>query len=217
MDAMKKIPAYILYLLILVVAANAIYHYGFTPLASAAPPPMKHVYQANAFGIYLHIFSAVVALLLGPLQFSARLRQRYRQRHRWLGRIYLGVGVLLGGLSGLYMSVFAYGGPVAKLGFASLALAWLYTGFKAYQAIRAGAIEQHRAYMVRNYSLTLAAVSLRVYLPLSMIAGADFGTAYAAIAWLCWIPNLLLAEMFWNRDRNRSADLSVLPTREPAA
>ena len=64
--------------------------------------------------------------------------------------------------------------------------------------------------MVRNYALTLAAVSLRVYLPLSMIAGADFGTAYAAIAWLCWIPNLLVAEVLCNRSRRR-LDASSAP------
>ena len=198
---MKTAAKSIVYLLILVVAATAIYSYGFHPLGTAAPPPMSATYRAHPIGIYVHVFSAVVALLLGPWQFSARFRQRHRQRHRWLGRIYLGVGVLFGGLAGLYMSAFAFGGPVPKLGFACLALAWLYTGFKAYRAIRAGAIDQHRAYMVRNYSLTLAAVSLRVYLPLSMVAGADFATAYAVIAWACWIPNLLLAETFWNRSR----------------
>ena len=202
---MKTTAKFILYLLILVVAATAIYSYGFLPLEKAAPSPMKLTYQAHALGIYVHVFTAVVALLLGPWQFSARFRQRHRQWHRGMGRAYLGIGVLFGGLSGLYMSVFAFGGPVAKLGFAGLALAWLYTGFRAYQSIRAGAIDQHRAFMVRNYSLTLAAVSLRLYLPLSMVAGMDFGTAYAAIAWLCWIPNLLVAEMFWNRERISSA------------
>jgi uncharacterized membrane protein len=202
---MKTTAKFILYLLILVVAAVAIYSYGFGSLETASPPPMKLTYQAHPVGIYVHVFAAVVALLLGPWQFSARFRQRHRQRHRWLGRIYLGVGVLFGGLGGLYMSVFAFGGPVPKLGFACLALAWLYTGFRAYQAIRRGAIEQHRAFMVRNYSLTLAAVSLRVYLPLSMLAGADFATAYAFIAWLCWIPNLLFAELVFNRNPDRAA------------
>jgi hypothetical protein len=71
--------------------------------------------------------------------------------------------------------------------------------------------------MRRNYSLTLAAVSLRVYLPVSMIAGADFGTAYALIAWLCWVPNLMLVEMFWNRDGQRPAPMSAVSGGEPAA
>ncbi len=122
-----------------------------------------------------------------------------------MGRVYLGVGVLVGGLSGLYMAQFAFGGLGVKLGFACLAVASLFTGFKAYQSIRAGAVEQHRAYMMRNYSLILAAVSLRVYLPLSMFAGIDFASAYAVIAWLCWVPNLLLAEWLCNRNGQRAA------------
>lgn len=207
---MKATAISLLCLLILFVAGNAIYQYGFTPLEAASPPPMTLTYQAHAVGIYVHVFAAAVALLLGPVQFSGRLRQQNRERHRWLGRIYLGVGVLFGGLSGLYMSVFAYGGPVPKLGFACLALAWLYTGLNAYRSIRAGQIEQHRAWMVRNYALTLAAVSLRVYLPLSMVAGMEFTTAYAAIAWLCWIPNLLLAEVLFNRVR-KASEASPMP------
>jgi uncharacterized membrane protein len=199
---MKKTGQFILYLLILIVAAKAIYYYGFTPLTTAAPPPFVANYQGHKFGLYAHIFAAVLALLLGPLQFWTRLRLQYRQLHRLMGRAYLGLGVLVGGLSGLYMSQFAFGGPAVKFGFAALAVAWLYTGFKAYQSIRAGEIAQHRAWMVRNFSLTLAAVSLRVYLPLSMMAGVQFGTAYAIIAWLCWVPNLLLAELVWNRGRN---------------
>ncbi|MES2901008.1 MAG: DUF2306 domain-containing protein [Pseudomonadota bacterium] len=196
---MKKIAHLILVLLILFVAGSAIYNYGFKPLGWNLPPPMKFNYQTHWLGIYTHIFASVIALLLGPVQFWARLRQQQRQVHRWLGRVYLGVGVLLGGLSGLYMSLFSLASPAARLGFACLALCWLYTGVRAYQTIRAGDIVQHRAYMVRNFSLTLAAVSLRVYLPLSMMAGMDFGMAYTAIAWLCWIPNLVLAELIWNR------------------
>jgi len=37
-------------------------------------------------------------------------------------------------------------------------------------------------------------VSLRILLPLSGLSGIPFATAYPAVAWLCWIPNLLLAE-----------------------
>ncbi|WP_068854147.1 DUF2306 domain-containing protein [Stenotrophomonas rhizophila] len=63
---------------------------------------------------------------MGPFQFSTRLRQRYPAAHRWAGRAYLSVGVLVGGLSGLYMATFAFGGLAAKIGFAALALMWLF-------------------------------------------------------------------------------------------
>jgi hypothetical protein len=50
--------------------------------------------------------------------------------------------------------------------------------------------------MIRSYALTLAAVTLRLYLPSSQLAGLPFTVAYPAISWLCWVPNLLIAEWF---------------------
>ena len=162
---------------------------------------MKVTYLAHSAGIYTHVFASIVALTLGPFQFSASLRQKHIHLHRWMGRAYLGVGVLVGGVSGLYMAQHAYGGAVAQLGFAALAIAWLYTGVRAYLAIRRRAIDEHRQWMVRNFSLTFAAVTLRLYLPASMVAGVDFALAYAIIAWLCWVPNIAFAEWRYNRVR----------------
>jgi len=39
-------------------------------------------------------------------------------------------------------------------------------------------------------------VTLRIYLPLSGAAGIEFKAAYQAIAWLCWVPNLVIVEWF---------------------
>ena len=61
-----------------------------------------------------------------------------------------------------------------------------------------------------GYALTLAAVTLRVYLPASMALGLDFDRAYAAIAWLCWVPNLLAAQWLIGRwERPPVADLTA--------
>lgn len=180
------------------VVAYAVVGYAVTPLGSLVHPDMKAGFATHRFGVYLHVFAAAVALLLGPFQFSNRLRSTRPHVHRWIGRVYLGVGVLIGGLSGLYISQFAYGGFVARLGFATLATCWLYTGLRAYLAIRRNATQVHRKWMVRNFSFTFAAVMLRLYLPLSMIAGIEFAVAYPIIAWLAWVPNVVFAEWRYN-------------------
>ena len=172
------------------------------PLGSLVHPDMKADFVAHPVGVYLHVFAAAVALLLGPFQFSTRLRSTRIHLHRWMGRVYLGVGVLIGGLSGLYISQFAFGGSAAKLGFATLAVCWLYTGLRAFLAIRRRAFDEHRKWMVRNFSLAFAAVMLRLYIPASVIAGVDFAVAYAIIAWLCWVPNLVFAEWRFNTAHN---------------
>ncbi|MDP1682885.1 MAG: DUF2306 domain-containing protein [Burkholderiales bacterium] len=180
------------------VAGYAFFVYGVLPLGSLVHPDMKANFLAHSTGIYTHAFASSIALILGLFQFFPRLRQKYTAIHRWLGRTYLAVGVLVGGLSGLYLSQYAFGGPFARLGFAVLAGLWLYTGFRAFLAIRRGRVDEHRQWMVRNYSLTFAAVTLRLYLPASMAAGFEFAIVYPIIAWLCWVPNVVFAEWRYN-------------------
>jgi hypothetical protein len=94
----------------------------------------------------------------------------------------------------------------SRLGFGALAVAWLYTGLRAYLAIRARDVTAHRRWMVRNFSLTFAAVTLRLWLPASVVTGIPFAIAYPVIAWLCWVPNLVLAELLFNQMRNPSIE-----------
>src|SRR5687767_9218185 len=90
-----------LYFLALGVAAYAVLAYALMPLGDLVHPDMKLSFNAHKAGIYTHVFAAAVALALGPFQFSTGLRQKFVRIHRAIGRTYLGVGVLLGGLSGL--------------------------------------------------------------------------------------------------------------------
>jgi uncharacterized membrane protein len=182
------------------VAGYAVGVYGILPLGAAVHPDMRAAFEAHRTGfIYTHVFASVFALALGPFQFWERLRSTRPALHRWTGRIYLGIGVLLGGLAGLSVAFNASGGPVARLGFACLAVAWLFSGFRAYQAIRARDVASHRRWMVRNFALTFAAVTLRLWLPGLVVSGVPFQIAYPLVAWLCWVPNLVLAEWLFNK------------------
>lgn len=199
---MKRAAWSAMAILCLAVAAYALFVYGVLPFAAnVRHPGVRAHFIEMALPLRVHIFASVFALALGSLQFAPRLRKAWPRLHRVAGRLYLGVGVGLGGLSGLYMALNAFGGPLARAGFALLALAWLYTGLEAYRAIRRGQVAEHRQWMVRNWSLTLAAVTLRFYLPAAVAAGIDFTTAFAAIAWLCWVPNLALAQYLLARER----------------
>jgi hypothetical protein len=63
--------------------------------------------------------------------------------------------------------------------------------------------------MVRNHALTLAAVSLRLYIPLALGSGIPFQVAYPVIAWLCWLPNLAVAQLLITRSDARTSPLAV--------
>ena len=174
----------------------------------------KAVYTAHMTMLITHVSTAMLAILIGPFQFLPGLRKgRLLKIHRWLGRAYL-LSVLFGGISGLYMAQFAYGGIITELGFATLACLWLYSGYRAYRDIRNKNIEGHREWMIRNYALTLAGLMLRVWVPLSIPTGIDFTTAYRFIGWLCWVPNLLVAEWIVRRTRRAQRRGTVITRRE---
>lgn len=145
-----------------------------------------------------HFGAGGVALAVGVLQLFAQVRRRRPALHRWLGRLYV-IAVFISGSAGALMATQTTAGRVASSGFAVLAVLWLWSTLQAYRAIRARQVQRHRAWMLRSFALTLAAVTLRIYLPLSQLAGASFEDAYSAIAWLCWVPNLLLAEYLMRR------------------
>ncbi len=191
------------------VAGYAIAVYGFLPLGAVVHPDMRATFEMQRTGIYSHVFASVVALALGPFQFWERLRTSRLALHRWLGRLYLGLGVLVGGLAGLFMAAHAFGGFAARLGFAGLALGWLYTGLRAYLAVRVRDIASHRRWMVRNFALTFAAVTLRLWMPASVASGIAFEVAYPVVAWLCWVPNLVVAELLFNQSHNEPLPQSV--------
>ena len=55
--------------------------------------------------VVLHIVSAILFAILGPLQFVAGFRRRWPAWHRLAGRLLVGCGLLVG-LTGLWMTVF---------------------------------------------------------------------------------------------------------------
>ncbi len=180
------------------VAGYALWVYGTMPIGVEVHPDMQAAFERNAPAVYSHIFASSIALILGPFQFSTRLRKRLPDLHRWMGRIYLLAGIFVGGLAGLYIARFAYGGLVTSVGFSALAIAWLFTGAMAYLSIRNRDVIAHRRWMIRNFSLTFAAVTLRIYLAMFFAAKVEFGVFYPLLAWLCWVPNLLVAEWLFN-------------------
>ena len=179
----------------LIIASYAIVLF-FVP--QARPPFLYGRTGLMALAVALHLAGGGIALGVGAFQLNAALRSRRIQLHRIMGRTYV-VSVLIGGLSGLRMAFASQGGMVAHVGFGLLACAWLFTTVRGFILIRAGRDLDHRAWMTRSYSLTFAAVTLRIYLPLSLAFGLPFDSAYPAIAWLCWVPNLIVAEWIFVR------------------
>lgn len=180
-------------LLALLVAALST-RFFLLPADQAAPPPLLPMFLERNTIFMMHIIGGTIALATGAWNFLERSRARFLNLHRWLGRIYL-VSVLVGGIAGFSLAFTAQGGLSARIGFGMLAVVWLVTAVFAYLRIRAYDIESHRRWMIRNYAMTFAAVTLRLWLPALGAAGYSFPEAYTTVAWLSWVPNLIVAEI----------------------
>lgn len=174
-------------------------------LASALAPGLRSPFVEDIFAMgparaLGHMAAGGIALAAGALQFSTRLRVEKPRVHRAAGLVYV-LAVLVSGTAAVLLAPFSTGGVAAHYGFGMLGVLWLATSVVAYLRVRSRDYEAHREWMIRSYALCLAAVTLRIYLPISGLAGIPFEEAYPAIAWLCWVPNLVVAEWFFVRSR----------------
>ncbi|MBT8301856.1 MAG: DUF2306 domain-containing protein [Maribacter sp.] len=150
-------------------------------------------------GFYGHILLGGLALLIGWMQFSEKLRNANLKMHRNVGKLYV-IAAMISGLCAMYIALSATGGIIATLGFSALGIFWLFTTLRAYVAIRNKDITLHKGFMIYSYAACFAAVTLRIWLPILNIVFDDFVIAYRIVAWLCWVPNIIFA-FFWIKKR----------------
>ena len=123
--------------------------------------PMYHAYRLQVIadrGLLIpHTLAGIFALLIGPINFSSRIRQRYLKFHRVLGRIYV-VSVFIGAATGVALASGRPGFP----GTCGQAAAWVVCTTAALITARNRQIVQHRQWMIRSYAVTFTFVSSRV-------------------------------------------------------
>ena len=123
--------------------------------------PMYHAYRLQVIadrGLLIpHTHAGIFALLIGPINFSSRIRQRYLKLHRVLGRIYV-ISVFVGAATGVALANGRPGFP----GTCGQAAAWIVCTTAAFITARNRHIIQHRQWMMRSYAVTFTFVSSRV-------------------------------------------------------
>jgi uncharacterized membrane protein len=146
---------------------------------------------------YVHVYSAIFVLLAGFSQFSSALLKKFPAAHRNIGKFYVFTVLFLSAPSGLFIGFFANGGFYSQISFVSLSILWFYFTLKGFTAIKNKNIAGHKAFMLRSFALTFSAVTLRFW---KVILVYLFHPApmdvYQIIAWLGWIPNLLIVEYY---------------------
>lgn len=204
--------------LAMAIGAYAVVQYGFFTAKDAGLVSIKlrkpdFNLEPWVYVLYAHIVSAVLALVLGPVQlFWKPVCQKRIRRHRRLGYLYV-LSISVSGLVSIYLAFYATGGWTAGFGFLLLDVLWMVTTWIGVIKIVAGNdIRAHKEWMLRSYALTFAAVTLRMWLPLLLLLyDGSFVPAYQVVAWLCWIPNLLFIETVirFGKKRNRTGNHQI--------
>jgi hypothetical protein len=149
---------------------------------------------------FVHVYASMWVLLAGFTQFSSHIQTFYPRVHRALGYVYVTNVLLITGPAALLMSVYANGGITSKIGFGLLAVGWI--SFTTIALIKAknGDFVAHRNFMMRSYALTLSALTLRAWKwGITNTVELPPMDVYRAVAWLGFVPNILIAELLIRR------------------
>jgi uncharacterized membrane protein len=158
-------------------------------------PSWQH-YEPFKWWLLPHGIAGACALLLGPMQFSDRLRNRFRKLHRVVGRIYV-AGAFVAAPFGFYIQYFEerMGNPRSfSVAAAVDAALWMTTTGIALVFILKGKVQEHRQWMTRSFAVALVFLEGRV---IGGLGGWDNGDIHATetIIWVCLAFSIFLADL----------------------
>lgn len=160
----------------------------------------------------MHILPGGLFLVLASLQFMPSIRQKHLQLHRWMGRVLVVCGLIIG-ISALVMSYkMNIGGPNETAATTLFAVVFLICLIKAYLHIRRKEVERHREWMIRAFGVGLGVATTRpivgIFFALRRLTPHEFfGIAF----WLGFTITFLAAEA-WIDYTRQSAVGSALAT-----
>lgn len=153
---------------------------------------------------WIHVFTSMLPLLAGFTQFAPWVLKKWPRLHRVMGRIYVFTVCFVTGPASLIMAFYANGGITSRVAFIILAVLWLATTAMGWRKALKREWQSHREWMIRSYALTLSAITLRAWKYAIVFAFEPRPMdLYRLVAWLGFIPNILLAEWLIRRYRRR--------------
>jgi len=159
----------------------------------------QQVYHNDSWRIsfYVHVFTSILILVAGFTQFSKSILKNHTKIHRITGWVYFVVVLLISGPTAFVMSFKANGGLPARASFVSLSIMWYACTLIALIRVKQHCYQSHAQWMIRSYALTLSAITLRIYAFMfdALHVNVHPRDVYITIAWLSWVPNLIVAEM----------------------
>jgi hypothetical protein len=154
---------------------------------------------------YMHVYSSIFVLLFGFMQFFSFKSRAGMRLHRLAGYQYVLLLLVFAAPSGLYMGWHANGGLWGKISFVTLGLLWWAATLMAMVKIKRRQFAAHRSWMVRSFALSLSAVTLRLWkVVIVYFLHLPPMEVYKIIAWMGWVPNLIIAEIIIHNQQKKN-------------
>ncbi len=153
---------------------------------------------------YIHVASSMLVLLAGFTQF---FKYFYKYKvHKYMGRLYVIVTLLLSAPSGFLMGIYANGGIWSQTSFITLSVLWWVTTYMGYRKARSKDFDTHRKWIIISYALALSALTLRAW-KFGITNWTDLNMKpmdlYRLVAWIGWVPNLIVAILIISVERKK--------------
>lgn len=128
--------------------------------ATAFPPYAGKTWLSNRLWFALHITSGLFVYVIGIIQFTSVIRNRYITLHRTLGKVYITCSLI----AILTLAFMIPGGlcKPCKISQTLVAILWLLFVVSAYFFIRQKKIEWHRRMMISSFICAAYFVTVRV-------------------------------------------------------
>jgi uncharacterized membrane protein len=114
----------------------------------------------------LHIVLGAIYLAFAPFQFVKRIRTRWLNYHRLVGRVLVALGLVVGVTALIMGFVIPFSGWSESLVMAVFGSLFLFALVKGFLEVRAGHIARHREWMIRAFAIGLAIATMRlIFIP----------------------------------------------------
>ena len=144
-----------------------------------------------------HGLFGMVALLLGPFQFSTTLRKKNIKLHKSIGKTYI-ITILLAAPFAVLLNIY-YRIPGATITFVfeniTQALVWAITALLAWIAAYRGQITIHKMWAARSYGLTMVFVLSRIDNPMRLFIPKPDINDFGHFLWFLIVVALIIPDV----------------------
>lgn len=165
-------------------------------LIDSAHPVWRH-YEPFKWWLLPHGIAGACVLLLGPMQFSNRLRAKYLRLHRTTGAIYVTAALVLAPIGVLIQYFDESQGAERSFTIETViqsSLLMITTGLGLWYALH-GNIWRHRQWMVRSFAIAMTFLEIRFILGITGLDQPIDWHVLETVVWSCTASSLLVGDI----------------------